>query len=172
MRDGACSSSLRLELLAGLAIAARAVRRSPPGSGGRATRSSASRMSATTARVDPLVVGRDDVPRGPLRARRRDGRPRRPSCSRPSTRARRGRRRRTSSACRVVRAGRGSGCFCSSLETCRKNLRIDRAVADQVLLEGVDVLVARLPELLAGLPGGSRWRSSSSGWTLTTSTSS
>ena len=38
---------------------------------------------------------------------------------------------------------------------CRKNFKIDRAVADQVALEGVDVLVAVLPECLAFLPGGS-----------------
>ena len=101
---------------------------------------------------DPLVVGRDDVPRRPLGARGGQrvlvGVP----GSRPSRRA------RARSAVENFQCFSGSSSrsrkrfFCSSFETFRKNLRITRAVADEVPLEGVDVLVAVLPERLAALP--------------------
>ena len=48
------------------------------------------------------------------------------SCTRPSAGAPRRRPSRTSSSSRARRAARGSACFCSSFDTCRKNLQHQR----------------------------------------------
>ncbi len=88
------------------------------------------RSSASTSelgdggRLDPVAVGRDDVPRRVLASRSARSRPRRRRCSRRTARARRDRACGTSSASRDRRSAPAAATRCSSFETLRKTFTI------------------------------------------------